>query len=136
MKPGEFKQHGKFSIEQEGNILIVCVEGPCNNELAENYHKHMAQHIAQLAGQPWASINIFTKEAFFTPDASENLIAGAKRAQEIGFVACAFVIKADEYQNSLKAYWENIYKKAGIDYRFFEHEAEAKLWLTHKLSLN
>jgi hypothetical protein len=133
MKPIEFRAHGKFSIEKEGNILVVNAEGPGNIELAESYHQQISEYLTELSGKPWASINIFSKESFFTPDASQNLIAGAKYAKEIGFVACAFVIKTDEYQHSLKSFWEMIYDKANVEYRFFEDEVTAKAWLKGKM---
>jgi hypothetical protein len=133
MKPAKFRAHGNFSIEREGNILIVNAEGPGNIELAEDYHRQVSEHVVQLAGKPWASINIFSKESFFTPDASKNLIEGAEYAKDIGFVACAFIVRVDEYHNSLKSFWEMIYGSAGVDYCFFEDEANAKAWLKEKL---
>jgi hypothetical protein len=134
MKPLKLRAHGKFSIEKIDNLLIVHAEGPGNIELAENYHQQMSKYVTDLAGKPWGSVNVFSQESFFTPDASENLIAGAKYAKKIGFVACAFVIKADEFKNSLKSFWEMIYRSANVEHRFFESEEEAKVWLIEKLS--
>ena len=133
MTSKDFDIHGSFSINREDNILIVHAEGPGNIELAEEYHTQMKAQVAVLKDKPWATLNIFSRESFFPPDASQALIEGAKRAKDIGFVACAFIVNAEQYQNSMKSFWEMIYVCAGVTYKFFEDETEAMAWLKERL---
>lgn len=84
--------HGSYTIEIQGNILVIDARGPFNDTIAEQYQLEMVDVTNQLAGAPWVSLVTYYGNGIFTPEAEHILIDVTKYRMKHGMIANASVI--------------------------------------------
>ena len=132
----QFSAHGKYTIEQQGSILIVDAQGPFNDVIAEQYKREMKTVIKQMNYPHWATSIAYHGNGVFTPDAEHSLIETTRYRIEKGMIAVAAVIAKDSYSNILHMQLQRIYHTCNITFQVFNEQAAAIYWLKNLLNDN
>jgi len=125
----QFSAHGKYTIEQQDNILIVDAQGPFNDVITEQYKQEMKKVIKQINAPHWATAIIYHGNGVFTPEAEYSLIETTRYRMEKGMIAVAAVIAKDSYSNILHMQLQRIYHACNITFQAFNKQTAAVHWL-------
>ena len=121
--------HGSYSIEQQGNILLVDAKGPFNEVTLAQYHLDMKEVCQQMQGQPWASLVTYYGNSIFTPEAEACLIDVTKYRVKHGMLVNASVIINSNHADLQQMQLTRVYQSAGVLFHVFSDVERAKDWL-------
>ncbi len=125
----QYSEHGHYTIEHQGNILLVDAQGPFNEESAKHYHHDVTQLVEKMSGEPWGSLITFRGNSVFTPDAEQQLAQTTRYRQEKGMIAIAVVILNSAYADIQQMQLQRIYRDCQISFHVFSDIDSAKTWL-------
>jgi len=126
--------HGSYTIERQGNILVVDARGPFNEEAIDRYQVDMKKVCQEMAGQPWASLVTYYGNSVFTPDAEQSLIEITKYRVKHGMVANASVIINSRHADLQQMQLRRVYQASDVTFHVFSDVGSAKEWLTEFLA--
>lgn len=129
MNNRNFPSHGDLALSVEGQLLIIEGEGPANLEMVLTYQKNVLAYREQIMSKPWASLVLLRGTPMVSPESSAILSETIKQAKMMHLQATAVVFVNIEYEETIKRYWEQIYDGTGVNYQFFESQADARRWL-------
>ena len=125
----KFEQHGIYSVEVNGRVLITDARGPFNDTTLQNYTRDVKKAVLHLSGAPWGQIIVLHGLSLFTPDAEQLLFDSTNWRMERDLSACAVVLIEPEAEDLIRTQLSRIYGKAGLEHQFFPHQKAAMLWL-------
>ncbi|RCU49527.1 MULTISPECIES: hypothetical protein [Corallincola] len=123
------EQHGEYSIQCQGRILLVDAKGPWNEELIVSYKADMLAVIRELSPNPWACIIIVHGTGLMTPEAEKEMASLVKMRKALGLTSTAMVTGDTAVKSIVRAQFERVYCGAGINYCFCDTQAQAYEWL-------
>jgi hypothetical protein len=132
----EFSPHGQFDIRLDGRAFVTEVEGPWNVQLVRRWIEATMPYCQELVkGGPWGGIAIVSRSMLCTPDALAELgRAVAYSVKHFNCVAHIMVAAPDvEGRGIIEPAFRQIYEGV-CAYQFFNHYADAKLWLDQLLA--
>ncbi|MCJ8318010.1 MAG: hypothetical protein MJK12_00145 [Colwellia sp.] len=129
-----FSSHGSYSIETQGNILLVDARGPFNDVTLAQYQLDMKEVCQQMHGQSWASLVTYYGSSIFTPEAEKSLIEITKYRIKHGMVANASVILNSSHADLQQMQLRRVYQSAELTFHVFSDIDSAKDWLTEYLA--
>jgi hypothetical protein len=124
-----FTEHGKFTIENHVDYLIVDATGPFNIELMYKFEKILIEQTNILSGRSWNQIIIMNEESLFTPEAEAYLCNTLAYRTSNGLAGSVIVQKKSLYSALIKEQLSRCYSKFDIAYTFVESLDEAKEWV-------
>ena len=125
-----FQEHGEFSLEIDGKVLIIEGTGPFNKEIVAQYKAETEACIANLEHSSWYQLLTLHEMCLFTPDAEKALMDTIIDRHARGMVACAVNIRKDSCTNMVMEQISRCYMKVGVEHQYFTDKADAKAWLT------
>lgn len=125
----QYSAHGRYSIEQQDNILFIDAQGPFDHVVTEQYYQDIKLISNKMSDTPWASLVSFEGSSVFTPDAEQKLIETTQYRVDQGMIAIAAVILNSNYADVLQMQLQRIYQNNGIQFNFFCDVTNAKKWL-------
>lgn len=121
-----FSVHGECNISVEGSLLVIDVVGPWNLEFFDHLHQELAIAAKQITTKDYSVLLIPRGEAIAVNQATELHVEFLKRRRAN---AIAIVLKYCSSASITQDMCKRIYKLAGIEHKFFEHEGQARTWL-------
>ena len=89
----KFQEHGSFTVTVDGQIVLVSVSGPYNDELARKHARVVHPLFSELKKKgPWVEIVTLTGSALFTPEAADVHRKGIRDAVDQGLTYAVLVI--------------------------------------------
>lgn len=125
----QYSAHGRYTIEQQNNILLIDAQGPFNEATTEQYYQDIKLVTKKMSGNPWASLVSFQGHSVFTPEAEQKLIETTQYRVDNGMVAIAAVIINSAYADILQMQLQRIYQNSNIQFNFFSNADHAQNWL-------
>ena len=125
----ELAAHGKYTIEQKGNILFIDAHGPFNEIIAKQFTEDMYQICQQFNGEYWASLATYYGNALFTPEAEHALVSLTKYRAQRGMIANASIILESNCADIQQMQLRRIYQNANMTFHVFSDVSCAEKWL-------
>ncbi len=125
----EYSAHGRYIIEQKGNILLVDAHGPFNEVTVAKYHQDIKQVTENMTGESWGSLITFRGNSVFTPEAEQQLRETTQYRQKKGMIAIAVVILNSAYADMQQMQLQRIYHDCQIEFHVFSGSESATAWL-------
>tara|TARA_R110001583_G_scaffold103345_1_gene250502 strand:+ start:1046 stop:1441 length:396 start_codon:yes stop_codon:yes gene_type:complete len=125
----QYSAHGRYTIEQQNNILLIDAQGPFNEATTEQYYQDIKLITKKMSGSPWASLVSFTGSSIFTPEVEQKLIETTQYRVDNGMVAIAAIITNSAYADILQMQLQRIYQNCNIQFNFFSNTDHAQNWL-------
>ncbi|WP_448565527.1 hypothetical protein [Thalassotalea ganghwensis] len=125
----KLSEQGEYTIEQQGNILLVDARGPFSIEVTEKYSQDMHRACELFDCQPWGLLATFYGNSVFTPDAEQALIELTKFRVKRGMIANASVILNSNSGDIQQMQLRRIYQTCQLTFHVFADISSAKLWL-------
>lgn len=110
--------------------MAVQAHGPWNAECIKQFAKDYREVRAIFENKQWADIVSHIGESLFVPDAGAVLKAAITAVAQEGLCHVAIVIGRSTARSLTKSQLKKMYGKTGVDFAFFDTEAEAVAWLT------
>ncbi len=126
--------HGSYTIEQQGNILLIDAKGPFNDVTLAKYKLDMKEVCQHMNGQPWASLVTYYGNSIFTPEAEKSLIEVTKYRVKNGMVANASVIIDSHHADLQQMQLRRVYQAADVLFHVFSDVGSANEWLNEYLA--
>ncbi|GAB5380512.1 MAG: hypothetical protein Alis3KO_26520 [Aliiglaciecola sp.] len=134
MNQRNFPTHGELNLSVDGQLLIIDGAGPANLEMVLKYQRSVIGYREQIMHAPWASLVLLHGMPLVPPEAKIILSETIKKAKTMHLQATAVVLVEVEFADVVKGFWNEIYQDAGVRYRFFDTEQQARHWLADILS--
>ncbi|WP_108649784.1 hypothetical protein [Dongshaea marina] len=67
-----FHEHGYYSIDPIGQLLIIRIGGAWNQQTALKYEEEIRELLPELMGSPWAAVSDMRDWELCTPEVLEN----------------------------------------------------------------
>ncbi|MCP4991700.1 MAG: hypothetical protein GY928_38255 [Colwellia sp.] len=125
----EYSAHGRYIIEQKGNILLVDAQGPFNEVTVAKCHQDIQQLTEKMIGEAWGSLITFRGNSIFTPEAEQQLKETTQYRQKRGMIAIAVVILNSAYADIQQMQLQRIYHDCQIEFHVFSESESATAWL-------
>lgn len=122
--------HGAYAITRCGDVMAVQAHGPWNAECIKQFAKDYRVERAIFEGKRWADIVSHIGESLFVPEAEAVLTGAITAVAQEGLCHVAVVIGRSTARSLTKSQLKKMYGKTGVDFAFFDTEAEAVVWLT------
>jgi hypothetical protein len=116
-------------LSVEGQLLIVEGTGPANIEMVHEYQRQVMGLRKQIMHAPWASLALLSGTPLVSPEAKDQFVQVIKQAGAMHLRATAVVLIDMESAEMVRQFWQGIYIEAGVNYKFFETQQEARIWL-------
>lgn len=126
--------HGIFSLNLDGNILIVEGHGPWNKEAMEIAFDNSELMLKMREKVKWGIIAIIHGDPVHTPDAAESLIKQIIEDKKHGRIATAFILKQSSAPYFGKLHFSDLCVRAGETCEFFNSVTDAEIWMESKLA--
>ncbi len=121
-------EHGKYSIEIDGTIIIVTFDGMFNELASKNLCSRVEKHIDEMAGRSFAMIINLLKYEGSTPDAHKEGDRHALWVENQNCLAKA-IVASEQAMLEIIRNEQNSLRKSKIVSKVFKTEADAKEWL-------
>lgn len=125
---------GRYTIDVQGNIIMVDSHGPFNEDVVARYSEDIKEAITSFDGKPWGSLITYYGNGIFTPDAENALKDITRYRIENGMIAIAAVIKNSTHADLQQMQLHRIYEPTKIPFHVFSGDETAANWLQKYLS--
>ena len=131
----KFLQHGQFSLERQGQLLLVDATGPFNHELIEQLNVELAQHEAVLSNRPWVELAVMRSESAYTPEALNDLLASMQRRHHNNMRAIAVQFEQPQSRMLTEHQLRQVFAQvSGLRCEFFDDLDDAMAWCQVRLN--
>lgn len=127
-----FPAHGQVVFQLTERFVLADARGPFNEELVGQLKRLVPSLVQQLQGRPWDHLCRFHDSALCSPEALGALgqMLGELVTAGLAPARCAYVMGAEvEGAGLMQPLFERSFRGAGIEFRGFEDEAQARAWL-------
>ena len=125
----KLSEQGEYTIEQQGNILLVDARGPFSNDVTQKYAQDMHAACERFDCLPWGLLATFYGNSVFTPDAEQALIELTKYRVKRGMIANASVILNSNSADIQQMQLRRIYQTCQLTFHVFADIESAQHWL-------
>lgn len=130
-----FPAHGSVAFQRVGDCLLGDARGPFNLELVAQLRRLVPPLAAEMRASEWSHLCRFHESALTSPEAlvalGEMLVELA--AQHLAPARTAYVMDAAvEGASLMQPLFEQGFQRAGLVFRGFADEAEARTWLARR----
>lgn len=127
-------ESGEYTIQREGNLLIIDAQGPFDEAIAKQYHQDMINITDNFNGAFWASLVTYRGNGIFPPEAERSLIETTAYRVQRGLIATAAVIIESNQADLQQMQLRRIYQNYRIPFHVFSDVENARSWLENYLS--
>jgi len=127
----KFSAHGKTHICIEGNIIIIECVGPWNIEYFKELHSEIIEAVQKVDRDNYAFLLIPRGEAICTHETIDFHIDFIRQGNN---KAVAVNLSQSEVPNTTESICRTAYQGAGLTFKFFDCNEQAKTWLMTKLN--
>ncbi len=130
---GRFEPHGVLEMGRHGNILVMEAAGPFNGESLAAFGALWESLFRKVPwGEPYANIVSIRQSLLASPDflaGFEQFLSQNTEKKQVSF-AIAWIIEPDtEGARIMLPVFQDIYERAGRNFRVFDTRAEAEAWI-------
>jgi len=119
-------EHGEYTIELKGNILITDAIGPFNQDLIEHYNEDITNVINSIAHKKWAQIIVLHSLSMFTPEAEQEFLKTLEYRKSKGLQVVCLITKDCEASRLVEWQFAHMYSQFDISFSFVENYQEAE----------
>lgn len=91
------REHGIYSVERSGQVLLIRCEGAWNREAANRYAEEVLQIARTMGPEPWGSLADLREWQFGTPDSTRPVVELFREMTRLGRTHAAAVIGEREF---------------------------------------
>ncbi|WP_026376138.1 hypothetical protein [Aestuariibacter salexigens] len=125
----KFIPHGTFSIERQGQLLLVDATGPFNHELISQLSDDLSEHEQALHHRPWVELAVMRCESAYTPEALNDLLTSMQRRHHNNMRAIAIQFEQPQSRLLTEHQLTSVLSKiAGLRFQFFDELEIAMDW--------
>ena len=124
-----FAAHGSYSVERNGNILVIEATGPFNESIIQQFENDAETRIEQFNNEAWATLVIYHGNGIFTPEAEAECIRLTKSKARAGMLANASVVINSIHADLQQMQLNRIYETANVPSHVFSDSVHATNWL-------
>ncbi|GAA0810307.1 hypothetical protein GCM10009111_00970 [Colwellia asteriadis] len=121
-----FSVHGAKEITVENNIITIRSVGPWNIEYFHLLHQDLIAAVTLVDFNNYAVLLVPLGEAISVAEALDYHVAFLKKGNT---KAVAINLAGSDVPNSTKSLCTKAYEQAGLNFKFFTSDEEAKQWL-------
>ena len=126
---GLVEAHGSYTIETTGRILTVEGTGPFNEALVREYRRDLEASVEALSPDPWVMLLTLHDLSLCTPEAEAELDEVLKWRSSMGMTKGGLLFHRTVGTEILKERLTLLYVAAGVEFAFFDHIDDARMWL-------
>lgn len=124
----------QLSLNVTERILVIEASSPFDSNFAEEYQRQLVPLRNALVDKAWASMAVITgEELILSTEVRQFLGAAISQARNLGLCATSLILP-ESCSNKDKAFWHELYRETGVEYKLLSSRDDAFVWLTLRMA--